>query len=474
MTSIETDRGFVLNLFPELATPFPIQRCPLSIQQIATGIHAHFNTPLEAVAVVALALAATAIGPSRIVRHNRADLTALFNVMIAHTGTRELPWFHLLQSRLVQHVVAMQRALSKNGVEGTHRLIAQRLSDLDAARRSNNPPVDLIEIAITEIAQLKARLKPEIILGLPSPAEITAATPNSFDTGLWLTSLGSDPLDDLSVLTPADRRLLATWLNTQWAGAELPQAAQPGKLSILWSTRTTSLRHLAHWREFHSGSMPIPLLILTSLDEPIPVPEKPLPCEAGWETLIDEAFKMRCHNHEQGYFIDPAQPLFQDFQNDIARHLEQVPEVFRNHITWLPTFAPKLALLFHILNGESERKIPRETAENAVAVARWIGGKHLQSLVAALPISSNPPVTDTTASTDDPQAANRMLQKIRDNGPISRRNLRRTYNRPREQGFDITLDALLATGAVKLTAKKQLFVPESGGAATGGDGKSTI
>jgi hypothetical protein len=463
VSSEREDAGFLLNLFPELAGEFPLNLCPESIRLVAGDVSAVFKTSSVPAVAAALALAATAIGPRQRLRLSpRTTVTAGFNLLVARLQPRLLQWLDILQSRLLGRVAAMQRALHGDGEYGTRNLLAQYERDLNATRESHEPDPELIRHVMLEMARLRARLKSNLILSAAGPKEILAAAAKAFDGGILCTTLGTDPLDDLALLKAEDRRQLAQWLNVQWEESVIPYATALSEVTVLWHTQARSLDHLARWREFHAGTLPVPLLVQLDTSDPFENPGVLLPNEPAWVDVIDSLFDRRCVADEHVYALaSDAQKPFQEFELHLRRNLHLAPPEFRSHLAWLPGLAPRLSLLFHLLEGGTELEIPSTITARATTIARWLGGRHLQALVSALPVRPQPYPTDGTAITADTDAAAVMFGKIAAKAPISRRQLWRAYNRPRAESFNQTLDALIGAGKVQWNQDAKL-VPVPG------------
>lgn len=244
----------------------------------------------------------------------------------------------------------------------------------------------MINHVISELAKLHARLKSDLILNSAVPKQIMEALPRNLDGGVLCTTLGTDPLDDLALLKPQERRQLAHWLNRLWEGQPLSQLPALKQLSLLWTTKVESLGHLARWREFHAGTTPVPLLVVSSVADRWGEPGARIPHEAQWERLMDDLFDRRCEAEETVLQLDEEsrQPLW-DFELHLRRNLHTMPREFRPHLAWLPGLAPRLALTLHLVERKNGDSISLDTAIRAVKIARFFAGKHLQATMSALP-----------------------------------------------------------------------------------------
>lgn len=429
-------------------TEDPLSLCPEPIREMVADLVRECSAPESAVVAAAMALIAAVIGPKhKIAVGNRPPVTPGFHVLVAHTALRQLDWFALLQAHFIETVFNMQKAQRQCGGPGLEFQIAQHRKDAEAATKFSPAEAPLVnEQAGLAIASLTVKLKPFIVLNSSVPQAIAGALPQAFDASILCTTMGADPIDDLALLSPQERRHLAVWLNQLWEGQ--PCGDSPDMLSLLWNTPYTGLRHLTDWREFHAGALPVPLLLQFSLEPHSVDPKIKLPGEAKWNACIDRLFEHRIMAKETIYTVDS--PALTEFEANIAKKLDTVPECFQKHVVWLIGLPPRLALVIHLIEGGGAT-IPSSAVDRAVGLVNWFGANHLRAMVSVLPVRAS---TDAAAGADSEGI---MLAKITKKGPVTRRALWRSFNKPKAETFDNTLDALLAHGKVTWNDRKELI-----------------
>ena len=262
--------------------------------------------------------------------------------------------------------------------------------------------------------------------------------PRSFDGGITVVVAGSDPGSDFLRLKPADRAHLAQLLNRTWSGTPLAFGSEvrTGSIHILWATREP-LAHLIGSRGFDPGFLAVPTLVINDETDATTLPE--FASEARWDATVGHLFDRRCLNRETAFTLHPdAETVLTDFDKPIAA-LNYVPDAVRAHVSWLPELAARLATIYCIVAGHPEPVIDAETASAAVEMTKWLGRQHIVTTLAVV-------ATDSTDSADN-QA--KLLARIRAKAPITRRDLRRTFENQRVQWFDAALDALLEAKKVR-------------------------
>jgi hypothetical protein len=118
-------------------------------------------------------------------------------------------------------------------------------------------------------------------------------------------------------------------------------------------------------------------------------------------------------------------------------------------INWLPCLALRLALVFWLFDPKSRGcEIGPEYVTNAVTVAEWLGSEHLAVVHSFADCGASRPPADKTATVDIRDPVEVMLRKIRQKAPVSRRQLWRSYDKPRSVWFHATLESLLRAGKI--------------------------
>lgn len=389
---------------------------------------------------MALATIAAVVGPKIKVRHGRDCHGLGFNVIVSHQTPRTLPWFDVIVAPFVGKVFEMQLALVKYGAARIEEEIARQRKELEQVVKSIQPDVELVARLRANLDRAPARLKPLVASSSAVPKDLARLLPESFDGGVVLVGVGSDPGADLLRLKAPERAHLAELLSRSWEGAPLSfgRVVQEAHLSLLWQTQQP-LKHLLGKHGFEPAFLAVPTLILHDESEAKRIPT--LPCESGWKHICGEIFDVRCLNRETVFTLSAeAEVALATFTRQVAEKLPGVPAALRPHLAWLPDLTARLAVLCWILAARQEVVVASNFVDEAIRMTRWFGRAHLLAAAAAiLP-------TDTTDHADKTSV---LLAKIRAKAPITRRDLRRCFDNQRVGWFDTALDTLVEEKKVR-------------------------
>jgi hypothetical protein len=241
----------------------------------------------------------------------------------------------------------------------------------------------------------------------------------------------------------------------------------PGTLSLLWSAAETNLARLNLWKEFHSGAMPVPILLLSS-GEPMK-PFVPLAETEAWQAAINHLFDARCmvKDTETYGFAAEAQLILASREEAFLAALNTAPPELARHLVWLPQFTSRIALLLRVTREAKDAEIGEQDVRAALDITRALGTAHLRTLIRVVSKSKKSPA-DAPAPPDKSAV---MLAKIISKGPIRRRDLRRTYDNPSPEWFDPTLEGLIGVGLVRRDVDGRLVAGKCDGGGGGSDGE---
>jgi hypothetical protein len=156
-----------------------------------------------------------------------------------------------------------------------------------------------------------------------------------------------------------------------------------------------------------------------------------------WRSLINRLLTARFEQERSTFSLSPgADAILSAAQAEEFRHLwedYELPPMAAEE------FSLKFTLLLHLCQDHPSRQIPEATAASAVKLTSWLVEKHYSAITAGR--------QETAAEKRRIDCAT-MLGKIRDKGPISKRDLFRTYRVQRQAVLNPILDDLVGTGQV--------------------------
>jgi hypothetical protein len=457
------DPGLAKDLFGDEDAQSLCAGCPPIIQDTAAEVIKTFGAAPEAAIAVLLNVAAAALGSRvRLQMRDTRTIAPAFSLIVGHNQFRELVWFDMLQAPLVCRVTGMQLDLYTEGTRKIEQAIKQRCADLDAAVKTDGPNPVLVAQAKLDIARLEAGLHPSVVLNRFSIKGLAEQLAHAFDPAILSVTAGSDPMDDIASLKPAERRELVRVLNLSWEGQpiQLNRGTIPGVISLLWCTPRTNLDRLRYWREFHAGAMPAPVVLLLSPEGPGGgVPNAHM---QDWQLLVNTFFDLRCIAKEPRLYTltAAADKLLSEWTNGFTAKLHSLPPELARHLVWLPQLARRLALLMEVMGNPNGDTISEAAAQAAVGVIRALGRAHFGTLLEVV-------LPGTTAPADNTDPADKMLDTIRKKQPITRRELRRSFDDQHVGWFNKALAGLMSLGKVRTDEEGLLMACQTGSNAPG-------
>ena len=430
----------------DLFGPATDTAAPDLICEVMEEIAVLTSAPTKTVAAVALATLAAAIGPKVILVRGRQRCSPGFNVIVSHRGPRNLPWMDALMAPFLGRVFDLQTDLIKRGPKSIRNDQARRQQELAMVRQTTAPNPDLVERLEAEANCFNARLHPFVATSGMALKELAGLLPRAFDGGVTVAAVGNDPGSDFLRFKPAERAHLAQLLNRTWSGSPLAFGSEvrPGGINLLWATREP-VTQLVGSRGFAPAFVSVPMLVFHDETQDAPLPK--FASEARWDTTVGHLFDRRCRNQETAFTLHPdAEAVLADFAKHIAAQ-DSAPAAVRAHVSWLPDLASRLAIIYWTVAGHEEPVIDADTTAAAVEMTKWLGRQHAAAIAAAVAVDS----------VDSADHQTKLLARIRAKAPISRRDLRRTYDDQRVRWFDAALDALLEDKKVRYTDECLLF-----------------
>ncbi len=445
-----------LALFPRESPGPMLSRCQPYIRNIIEDLQVTTNASPEAITAVALATIASAVGPNVRVQTPLGDsVPVVFNLAVCHQASRTQPWFDHLVHPLLSMVFRMQSLFAANGIQGIRDILSGWEHELEKAKHSPGISQDALARMEQSIANTRATAKPNIISGSISFRLIGKMLAQAFDNGITVMKLGTDPGEELIRLKSTERARVIDVLNRSWIGAPLmlDRCTSSGTVSLLWQTQR-SPRDLLGTNGLDPQWGVVSVLMFAEHTTSALNPPSPLPHQKQWAHILELIFERRCRIQSPVVFTvsEGAEAVLHQFCEQVEQRRRDIPTEYHAHWVWLPDLARRLALLFSLLGTDQETSVDVNSAESAAALTWWLARQHLCSVI------GNPGKIDATARIDRTDKTAVMYAKIAARGPISRRDLRRSFDNPRAEWFTPALDALISSGRVQMNEQNEIVV----------------
>jgi len=202
--------------------------------------------------------------------------------------------------------------------------------------------------------------------------------------------------------------------------------------------------------------------------------ELPSSIREAWKAVL-VACHMRRHRrcHITTWNLsDDAKKLWADFHEEILRDVSVFAPFSLPWFRWLPELMMRLALLLSVLrpfterDAEERRTVEADVVHRACVLTRWLAGEHLEclrSLHRSHPVNEVPESDDCASidTIDDKALEEAILEKLLKKGPLSRRELTRSFHKMPVLDLEGALKRLIRAGLVCETKEGRLQVAPS-------------
>jgi hypothetical protein len=305
------------------------------------------------------------------------------------------------------------------------------------------------------------------------PDAAARAVVDARDRCAVIMNSAGDPMAEWSQLTPGKQQKLTEMLRLGWQGKPLTVTSKgsevPGTVHALWLTRHEPVRRALFDRRAAIVNQPAPVLLFQQHGNPKRLPDVEAVEFVEWSKCLKTAFDSRRdaspENHCSIAMDKHARQVAEEFYDQFANALLQVPESLHPYLSWLPDLPLRLFSILLVSKsierlldmkptGEAQ-KAPKPdqhelqaTMRQAVRLARWLWQEHYRvvcSYMDAVPTDSTGRATD---STDTAALEEGILTKLKDKGPQEPRELQRCFHDLRAEDRDKAVSRLKTAGRV--------------------------
>lgn len=294
------------------------------------------------------------------------------------------------------------------------------------------------------------------------------------DRSATLIQGAGDPIEEWSRLRPDVQGLLSSLLRLSWHGKNMkPCPRSPAiraSLHCLWQTQPASLKKVFFNSRSRALDNPPPLLLHRVQGKLRRFPNKEAPELAAWHQRLGMIFAMR--------FISPAREdsleydgIAENYSQQVIEAMQYVPDLLHPWLDWTPDLLPKMYNLllndWHLTEAQSGRgnasappdKAPLQVREEmmykSAILTTWMLQEHrcaLEKLLEESLFKVLPDIPDFT----DIELPWAILDRLRDHGPLSRRDLQRLFHRLAAKDRDEALKYLVSKGEIVETQDGKL------------------
>ena len=447
-----------------------VQECvPATLRSLALKGPSLLGLEPRAVAVVGLSHLAASLGRSMILDDGRTRIPPCFNLAVVSEKMPARDWVVSLGRGWTESATQLQAMPSQRLQELLRNCV--RDAAIKKAERNIDPQFESYEkeIPLNVVNMLRRRT----ITSKVDPDAVARAIVDSRDHCVLLVNGASAPMAEWSQLSPAKRQRLAELLVLSWQckpvtitpmGAELP-----GTAHLLWQASREEVSRLMFDRRMPGLCRSAPVMLFQHSGEPKRLPDVDAEEFQEWSHLLKSLADYRSRPTLDSAIIlaKTERKAVDEFFAQFASALAKVPETMRPYLTWLPDLLMRLfpaivmaksmdALKQQFTGGTTKAGQPLAVPENApvttmndaVHLTRWLCQEHYRTVCSYLAVTSADSDRQATDNTDTERLEEEILQRLKDNGPQTPRDLQRTFHELSAKTRDAAILRLKTKGQV--------------------------
>lgn len=451
---------------------------PPRLLALAAKAPALLGLQAPVVSAVGLAHLAASLGRSHLLNDGSTQIPTCFNLAVVSDSMLAFDWLPVLGRGWMNAASKVQNLDSghlRDVIKNTLLNIAAKGPD----RGAIDPQFEALakQLPLNLVNMMRRRT----IVSKVDPDAAQRAVADSRDHCAIMVNSAGDPMTEWARLTPGKQQKLTEILTLGWQGKPLtvtPIGAEvPGTIHVLWLTRDAPVQKALFDRRTAPVNSSAPVLLIQQRGTPKRLPDVEAPEFVAWSRCLQVAYEHRSKASPEEPAIvlmdQSTKKIAEEFHEQFADALAQVPASMHPHLCWLPDLALRLYSLLimskgieNVLGGKLQTEPQKKpqidsvhlqtTMLQAVGLTRWLCQEHyrlVRSFVATPFIESAGLATD---STDTSSLEEDILGKLKDNGPKQPRELQRCFHHLRAQDRDKAVARLKLAGRVVETSDGRL------------------
>ena len=432
------------------ADNFPFYDLGPLITGVGMEVSEHFNVPKDLIVLAMLSIAGGLYGrPARQETGMALGAANLFCICAASPASAAAAALdHLVAPvRQIQEVMARDfRNLDHKEPRAELQKLTKECRAFSAKVGETNPARQAME---KQLASLEAAHHSSILLEGLRHQETMLALRSSIDGALLHFSTDGGSVK--AIRRGARDRDKSLGLVSRLVGRQPIQHVSKNGRADYWAAPSLSGFSLitpAELAGFLAESEQLPtglqqgLICLESKAKPCRVDITAAKPEAvAWQSRLQLLAQARQSGDWPDLVCSPGASIYlRDFYNFIVELLPGAPPELHAWLMVWPGLACRICAAIQLLQESPHVPANRALAEAAVALARWYGGRHL----AAWLFARQQPAQEIGCEVE----VSAVLARIRFRGPLTRRDLCRTFKRQRAALYEPAIEQLLAGGQV--------------------------
>lgn len=415
------------------------------------------------IVVAGLAHLAAALGRSVLLDDGTYTLAPGFNLAVLDDTGPSHEWLAGIGRGWLDQTSSL-RSLTPDKARTVLRQYMQEAAVQSPKSRAKDPQIDQHLENIPENAVNMMRT--QYVGHKTDPAALANALVHSSDHAVTAVNGAMDPFQEWARLTPGNQRQLIEMLTMSWKGKPMEISSKrgcvPASLTCLWQTHVRALRDALRGRNATSAQNPPPLLMFRQQGLPARFPRVEAVEFTAWADCLKYAFgnRLQCLEPSVVVLEPELKQLTAVWFTQFEVALAKMPPVTQRWLNWLPDLVLRIYLVLlmsssmHTILGtiptDPERKRPLTLPEkqkimsDAIVMTRWLAQEHFSAVQHIVETGA----LTFTDSTDMQEVEDGILQRLRDYGPLPRRELQRTFHSLSAQTRDSAIQSLKSKGLV--------------------------
>lgn len=413
---------------------------------------------------------ASAVGRGVFLDDGTARIPPCFSLAVISDSTAPIEWLATIGRGWLEEAKGMSNFWTSDQAKLVLQRYLRDAAAQDTDTRTSDPQID--QIVNTIPINALNMVHTQFLTTRTDPTAAGLAIVHNSGRTTTMINGARDPLIEWRQLKPILQRQLTEMLILGWMSKPMPVTSQrteiPASLNCLWQTRTQSLQQAWFSSRGTCAGDPPPVLLFKFSGTPKRLPEVEAPEFEDWAQLLKVAFHCRrVVNGSSNIVLEQSvRYIAEAFFNQFDAATSEMPKEMQPWLQWIPDLALRmyhLQLIAHSLEqtifatttGEG-RKQPSEfpiqqknqAMMSAVRLTRWAANEHFRVIQDFMGKSEGRSPSTITDNTDMEALAEDILQKLKDNGPQTPRDLQRSFHELPAKTRDEALRRLKNRGVV--------------------------
>ncbi|RBP35667.1 hypothetical protein DES53_12035 [Roseimicrobium gellanilyticum] len=411
----------------------------------------------ESIMVVLLHVLAGIAGAKHRLRRAHLGISCPFNLIVCGEAPTSHNWIEFFAEPWLGHLrgrLRMHQAFGAAHFMNELKSMDSQSSFLFGSALDKNKQLVRTQLTLAPCAMERS----------PLPDKLLEALKHSWGRTVVSLNGGIDPMQELHSASRKQVVELSRLLQMSWKDMDLP-AKGPipcrGVIHLLWRSEITAARRVIWGPQSPWKAASPPVLVVTEGASPAYLVPLDAEVYGEWAKLCRRLVDSTESGHDAVVWsLSPeADALAAGFCVDLATNASKLAPLRPQQFAWFHELVIRLAMLLSI-TGKNENSVPgvdaivsSEAMDAACILGRWLAREHYDCLkwLRLGPDDDGRTIFDETYdidSIDNFQLEMAIMDRLGDKGPMTRRELSRTFHEMTSRTRDRAISGLMRNGFV--------------------------